>query len=144
MKLYTLSLFLIFISGCSFAEKYESLDLEGKMVSLNTSKCYVNYDSKDIHFGSVGNCFFVKENNSEKIRMKYYKDIDSYVFLIVGDMLSKDPEYPLTMQREDCGSTVKALIINKKEAIVSINKFTNTVTCAGIGSDEKEFYFLSH
>jgi hypothetical protein len=62
----------------------------------------------------------------------------------VGDTLPKNTEYPLTLHRDDCGATLKALIISETGTKLSDKTFTNTVTCAGVGADEKELYILSH
>jgi len=140
------SVLLVFssASGCASVEMRETLEVQGMNILLNTRECSVKLEAQELSIGTGASCFFIKENNTNKVRTKYYKDIDSYVALIVGDTLPKNPEYPLTMQRNDCGSTVKALIISKDGISMAKKKFTNTVTCAGVGSDEKEFYILSH
>lgn len=130
--------------GCASTTKHETLEIMGMNILLNTSLCTINSGSQYLSTGTGANCFFIKENNSSTIRTQYYKDIDAYVALIVGNSLPKSSEYPLTMQRDDCGSTIKALIINKNGVKITEKKFTKTVTCAGVGSDEKEFYILSH
>ncbi|WDE10016.1 hypothetical protein [Thalassomonas haliotis] len=130
--------------GCASTEQHETLEIMDMKILLNTSQCTINSGSQNLSTGTEANCFFIKENNSSKIRTKYYKDIDSHVALIVGNSLPKNREYPLTMQRDDCGSTIKALIINKNGVKITEKEFTKTVTCAGVGSDEKEFYILSH
>jgi len=144
MKISIVSILFFLVSGCTFADKYETYALDGKIISLNVSNCKLNYGANSLDLGYEGSCYFVKEYNSKSVRMEYYENIDSYVFLIVANMLPKDPEIPMTMLGEGCGSTVKALLISTEKAIISEKDLTDTVTCPSFGIDQKIFYILSH
>lgn len=88
-------------------------------------------------------CFFVKNSASGKIDIKFYNDIGATVLLVVGTISPKDKEYPLTLKRNDCGTQIQALILKKGKPTLS-KVFSNTLVCAGVGTDEKMFYILSH
>ncbi len=144
MKRLLILSILISISGCSKASTYETLEVNGQEIKLDVETCQIHYESQITKIDINKKCYFIKENNTDIVRVKHYADIASYVALIVGDSLPKNPEYPFTMSREDCGSTLKALIIGKDTISLSKKRLTETITCAGMGSDEKEFYILSH
>ncbi|HEB94167.1 MAG TPA: hypothetical protein ENI94_12030 [Gammaproteobacteria bacterium] len=133
----------ILLSGCSHAaiEKYEISDLK---ISLDTEKCSLKVDGRALNIEMQSKCYFVKDSGTGIVGVKYYSDIESHVLLIVGNSVSKDPDYPLTLTRNDCGSKLRALVIKNKTAMLSVKIFSNTLTCAGIGVDEKEYYILSH
>ncbi len=131
------------LSGCSHAS-VEKHEIEGIKLSLDSEKCSLNVDGKTFNIEMKPKCYFVKRSGAEFVGVKYYDDINSHELLIVGTSAPKDPEYPLTLTRTDCGSQLQALIINNKTAKLSSKTFSNTLTCAGVGVDEKEYYILSH
>jgi hypothetical protein len=141
MKTFFLSA-LILLSSCALAGKFESLELERQKITLRQSECRIELGVAQIPLEMDGDCHFIKRSGI--IHTKYYKDINAHVVLIVGDPLPKDPNYPLTVSRSDCGSTIKALIVNETSIYLSDKSFSETVTCAGVGVDEKEYYMLSH
>lgn len=144
MKNIIFFLTLALLSGCASAGKYETLKIQSKTILLNQSECKIELKDTQLQLNISGDCHFIKNSNSDSIRTKYYEDINAHVTLIVGDPLPKDPNYPLTMERTDCGSTIKALIVKSNSVYISDKSFSDTVTCAGIGSDEKEYYMLAH
>lgn len=135
--------FVSILSGCSHAavEKHEISDLK---ISLDIKKCLLKVDGKILNLEMQPKCYFVKDSSTGTVGIKYYSDINSHVLLIVGDPAPKDPDYPLTLTRSDCGNKLQALIVRNKTALLSAKVFSNTLTCAGIGVDEKEYYILSH
>lgn len=136
--------FLILLSSCAVAGSIESFMLNDRKINLNNAKCQVEFKGVQIDLAMKGDCYFIKRSNS--VHAQYYKDINAHVMLIVGDPLPKDPNYPLTLKRSDCGATIKALVISDSEKgmYLSDKSFSNTITCAGVGADEKEYYILSH
>lgn len=136
---------LIFgLSGCATASPVENIEVDGLSISLNLNSCITTIGENNLAFKMEPICHFVKNTNADSVRVKYYKDIDSYVILVVGKTLPPDSEYPLTVNRNDCGSQVKALIIKNGNPAISAKSFTDTVTCAGVGVDGKDYYILSH
>jgi len=135
---------MLFLSGCASTSLLEKVEIEGFEISLDKQKCLLAVDNKSLKIQMTSMCHFVKNSNTSTIRVKYYDDIDSHVLLIVGTSSPKNPEYPLTIKRNDCGSQLQALIIKKTGSSLSSKILSNTLTCAGIGVDEKDFYILSH
>ncbi len=142
LKIFYVSV-ILFLNGCAHASLEEEV-IAGKKISLDSEKCLLNVDNKILNIEMKPRCYFVKHSSSGKIGVKYYDDIDAYVLLIVGTSASKDPEYPLTLKRDDCGEQVQALIIKKDTALLSFKIFSNIIACAGVGADEKGYYILSH
>ena len=135
--------FICILSGCSHASVEEN-EIAGVKISLDSEKCSLKLDDKTLNIEMQPKCYFVKNSATESIGIKYYDDIKSHVLLIVGTSVPKDPDYPLTLIRSDCGSQLQALIIKNGKAQLSSKTFSNTLTCAGVGVDEKEYYILSH
>lgn len=134
---------IFFLNGCAHASTEEKM-IAGKQISLDSEKCVLIIDNKILNIEMKPRCYFVKHSSSGKVGVKYYDDIDAHVLLIVGTSAPKDPEYPLTLKRDDCGEQVQALIIKKDKALLSSEIFSNVLTCAGVGVDEKGYYILSH
>ena len=134
--LYTL------LCGCS-AVSAEQYEIDGVRISLDSAKCLLKVNDKPLSVEMKPKCFVVKHNGSEA-GVKYYDDIKSHVLLIVGASAPKDAEYPLTLERSDCGTQLRALIIRNGTALLSSKTFSNGLTCAGVGADQKEYYILSH
>ena len=135
--------FIYILSGYSHASVEES-KIGGLNILLDNEKCSLVIDGKVLNVGIKPKCYFVKHSVTGSIRVKYYNDIKSYVLLIVGTSAPKDPDYPLTLVRSDCGRQMQALIIKNKMASLSSRVFSGSLTCAGVGVDEKEYYILSH
>ncbi len=136
---------MFFLSGCAHASLEEGV-IAGKKLSLDSEKCMLTIDNITFNLEMKPRCYFVKQSypvRSEKVGFKYYDDIDTYVILIVGTSAAKDPEYPLTLKRDDCGEQMQALIIKKGTALLSSKRFSGGLTCAGLGADEKKYWILS-
>jgi len=150
MKLFTntylIILFSLFLNGCgeSSSGSIENTKVGGVEVSLNNKNCSLSVDNKKAgNIDMTPACYFVKGSASGKTDIKYYKDIDTHVLLLVGTISPKDKDYPLTLKREDCGTQIQALLIKGGKATLS-KVSSNTLICAGVGTDEKMFYILSH
>ncbi len=150
MKLFTYTylviLFSFFFNGCGESSSSSTENTKAGVVdvSLNNENCSLSVDNKEVgNIDMKPACYFVKGSASGKIDIKYYKDIDTYVLLFVGTISPKDKDYPLTLKREDCGTQIQALLIKGSEATLS-KVSSNTLICAGVGTDEKMFYILSH
>lgn len=122
----------------------EAVTIKDSIISLDTEKCSIKFNGKETNLGLNRNCFFIKKSNSEEIRIEYYKDIFSYVLLVVGTSVKNSPDFPLIQSREDCGSQLQAIRISNIGNISLSKVMSNTITCAGIGVDEKEFWILAH
>ena len=150
MKLFT-NIYLVFLfsslfNGCGepSSSSVEKTEAGGVDISLNNKNCSLSVGNKKV--GDVAMtpaCYFVKGSASGKVDIKYYKDIDTHVLLLVGTISPKDKDYPLTLKRDDCGTQIQALLIKGNEATLS-KVSSNTLLCAGVGTDEKMFYILSH
>lgn len=134
---------LFFCSGCIQAAPKEEI-IADINISLDEKKCIIKIDNKTFIIEMKPNCYFVKHSNTGDTRVKYYKDIDAHVVLVSGSSAVKDPKYPLTLKRNDCGTQIQALIIKKGIPQLSSKIFSHTRICAGLGADEKEYYILSH
>lgn len=146
INLHLIILCSLFFNGCgeSSSNSLESIEVNGANVSLNNKNCSLTINKKELGKTNMKPaCYFVRNSASGEIDMKYYKDIDTHVLLVVGTISPKDKEYPLTLKRDDCGTQIQALLIKGKEAILS-KVSSNTLICAGVGTDEKMFYILSH
>lgn len=136
--------FLLVMSGCSQAQTYETLEVAGHVLKLDTKSCQLDFGTKIMNLDMGEKCHFIKEGNTEDVIVKYYSDKELHVVLIVGDSVIENPEYPVTMNRDDCGSIINALLVNKNNIRISSKTLNDTVTCASVGVDEKEYYMLSH
>lgn len=144
MRSMLIVVYFLCLSGCALAGKTENFTLADKSISLNTKNCYVTMNDQITHIEMNGNCLFVKENNSDTIRTEYFEKLNAHVALIIGGNPTQDPDYPYTLTRTDCGNSLTAIIIKTDLIETSDKVFDNIITCAGIGTDEKEFVILSH
>jgi len=137
---------LILISLSSFAcANDEMVFVNNKTIVLNKDKCTLSInDSIEKKLDLTPKCIFVKENNLKKIEIKFINDINSYVLIIIGRSVKNHPDFPFTKTRNDCGSQLQAIIIPKKGALRLSKVITDSITCAAIGVDEKEFWIISH
>ncbi|WP_207787856.1 hypothetical protein [Candidatus Thiosymbion oneisti] len=131
------------LSTCACADT-EAIRIKNKTILLNTENCSIEVNGKKSNLALNRNCFFIKKSNSEEIRIEYYKDILSYVLLVVGTSVGNMPDFPLTQSRKDCGSQLQAIKISNIGNISLSRVISDTITCAGIGVDEKEFWILAH
>lgn len=141
-KLSRLVVLYMLLCGCS-AVSAEQYEVDGVRISLDSAKCLLKVNDKTLSVEMKPSCYVVKHNGGEA-GVKYYDDIKSHVLLIVGTSAPKNPEYPLTLKRNDCGSQLRALIIKNGTALLSSKTFSDGLTCAGVGADQKEYYILSH
>lgn len=141
-SLFFLSMVLV-LSGCAHASQEKSLMVAGVKVSLNSESCSLSIDNEILNIEMKPRCYFVAGDSGKDVGVKYYDDIGAHVLLIVGTPAPKDPDYPLTLKRDDCGEQLQALIIKKTTSLLS-KVSSNTLVCAGIGVDEKVYYILSH
>ena len=142
--IYVSITFISFFSLFACASPIETIPINEKQLILETKTCKITLDKQSLFLGMKPNCLFIKENNeSTKIKSYYYKDIQSHVFIVVGGTHQSDPDRPFTHTRTDCGNQTQAIIIKNNIAILS-PRISEGLSCAGLGSDEKEFHILSH
>ncbi|MFT6388719.1 MAG: hypothetical protein ACJAUP_002102 [Cellvibrionaceae bacterium] len=89
------------------------------------------------------NCFFAKKHRNSDQVQNYYHDMQSHVVTIVGGAINQTPIYPLVKKRSYCSNSTQAIIIKDNVAKLS-SRITEGFSCAGIGSDEKEYRIFSH
>lgn len=142
LALFFLSIILI-LSGCAHASQEIAVMVAGKKISLDSDNCLLNIDGKTLSLEMKPRCYFVVGDSGKEVGIKYYDDIDAHVLLIVGTSAPKDPDYPLTLKRGDCGEQLQAVITKKTTSVLS-KVSSNTLICAGVGADEKMYYILSH
>jgi hypothetical protein len=133
--------FLISTSACATSEE---IIVNNNLIKLNTKDCSFVYKNKKTKLLLKNECFFVKNSNTEDARIEYYDDIKSYVIVVVGETVNNHPDFPLTQIRKDCGSQLQAIIISKNSSVTTSKLVAGSITCAGLGIDEKEFWILAH
>ncbi len=138
-----LSMFLVMLSTSACANNAE-ITVNNNAITLNSEKCSIKINNEESNLMLKSNCFFIKKSNSKEIRVEYYEDILSYVLLVVGTSVKNNPDFPLTQSRKDCGSQLQAIKISNTGVITMSKIMSDTITCAGIGVDEKEFWILAH
>ncbi len=147
MNKKTIPLLLTFLlAGCSNADtnNVEKLAIADHDLTLKTSDCSLSSNGEIIETQVQGNCHFVRNFEGTKIKTKYYADIDAHVAIIVSNVPFKDEDYPYTLERNDCGNVLKAILV-AKDGVSTLDKvFENFVVCAQTGIDEKVYYLLSH
>lgn len=144
LKIIFPSLFLLLNACAGASDSIDKVTIDGVNLSLNNKSCVLMIGNEKLSIKEMKpNCFFVKNSASGKTDSKYYDDIGANVLLVVGTISPKDKEYPLTLKRNDCGTQIQALILKKGKPTLS-KVSSNTLICAGVGTDEKMFYILSH
>jgi len=132
------------VSACANAE-FERAKIDGHDIYLNINKCEYSIDGGDLKkFNLSEKCYFIRNNITKDIAYSFEKDIRSNVILIVGESVTNNPDFPLTKIRKDCGSQLQALILPKEGKPKLSKVIKETITCAGIGVDKKEFWIISH
>jgi hypothetical protein len=143
-KLSILLFSLIFVlNGCAHASQQKEIEVSGIKITLNSENCLLNINGKTLKIEMKPRCYFAIGDSGKDVGVKYYDDIGAHVLLIIGTSAPKDPDYPLTLKRNDCGEQLQALIIKKTTPLLS-KVSSNTLVCAGVGADEKVYYILSH
>ncbi len=128
------------ISACSA----EEVEIQNKMLVLDQKQCLVRYKNKEAPLELDGQCHFVKAPNSKSIHKQFYNDLNAHVIVVVGANVKNNPDFPITRQRSDCGNRVQAVIVSGEGRITLSKPVASSVTCAGVGMDEKEFWMLAH
>lgn len=100
-------------------------------------KCLLSYEKNrktvELILKIAPTCNVVRDNKN-KVRSFNYKDIKSEVFMVVGGV--KD------MSGKLCGSEAQVILLKKDSA--SPGKTQKGVVCVLFGTDEKNFWLLSH
>jgi hypothetical protein len=134
-------LLIISTSACAASEK---VLVNNSQIILNVKTCTVNFNENESKLLLENDCYFVRNSNSNSIRAEYYSDIKSHVLLIVGSTVKNDPSFPITETRNDCGSQLQGLIISDIETMRLSKVMPSSITCAGIGVDEKDYWIIGH
>lgn len=139
-------LLTLLIAGCSNADtnNIEKLVIAGHNLSLKTSDCSLSNNGEIIETQLQGNCHFVRNFEGTEIKTKYYADIDAHVAIIVSNVPFKNKDYPYTLERNDCGNILKAILATKESVYTQNKVFEDIVVCAYSSIDEKIYYLLSH
>ena len=122
--------------GISDAEKFavEKMNFE---LTERDGKCFVSYKtagkSAEIALEIPPPCNVVRDA-ADNARSFAYKDIESDVFMIVGDV--KD------MGGKPCGTKAQVVLLKKSSA--APGKTQEGTVCILYGTDEKNFWMLSH
>lgn len=110
-------------------QKFELMETEGK--------CFLIFEKKgqksELKLETDSGCKVVRDNK-DKVRGFKYKDIGAEVFMVVGKV--KD------MSGKLCGEQAQVILLKKNE--VSLGKKQNGTVCVLYGTDEKNFWMLSH
>lgn len=131
------------LSACVHAAQEKAVTVAGKQIFLDSESCTLKIDNEVLNIGMKPRCYFAIGDSGKDVGIKYYDDIGAHVLLIVGTSAPKNPDYPLTLKRNDCGEQLQALIIKGKTSRLS-KVASDTLICAGVGADEKTYYILSH
>lgn len=103
----------------------------------NDGKCFVNYEkggkSADLALEIPPPCKVVRDAKNN-VRFVTYKDIKSDVFMIVGDVQK--------MGGKPCGTKAQVILLKKDSA--APGKVQKGTVCVLYGTDEKDFWMLSH
>ncbi len=139
-------LLTLLIAGCSNADtnNIEKLAIADHDLTLKSADCSLSNNGEIIDTQLQGNCHFVRNFEGTEIKTKYYADVDAHVAIIVSNVPFKDEDYPYTLERNDCGNVLKAILATKENVSIQNKVFEDIVVCANTGIDEKVYYLLSH
>lgn len=145
MKINKIFLAFLFLTSATACAENEEVTVNGARISLNTEKCTITTaNNNETRLALEPNCFFVKKSGTEQIRVEHYADIASRVLLVVGSSVKNHPDFPITQSRNDCGNQLQAIKISDKGNVKTAKLISDTITCAGTGVDEKEYWMLAH
>lgn len=117
----------------------ESITVNDITLALDNQQCKVSSIRQPVRYLEIRpECHFVRDEKSQKIHIEKIA-AQRYVVLVVGSPVIKQPRHPITMTRHDCGSQLKAVIVDGERITVSKNALTSKLFCAGLGVD-REYY----